>query len=230
MSFLLWASLTNFINIVTDNFSSNPWDVFYCCGVRTVCMLLISKTGIVISAHCCHKTWFMWISLVPRCLEMTMYNKVNFNFAVSSSCFLPHTSPTSTNIQESRCQHTIKTETAGSPSSVHWPAAVGPSTSQVPTPFAGYSSSGHLSPFAFSPSTGHSIPIGVLPNGSFLLGPSSHGPSKMDILISEVRELKEEVVNVVQELRKVTDHLGFLVTCGGMNSGFIPASGSPSES
>ncbi|XP_049651704.1 nuclear factor 1 B-type-like [Accipiter gentilis] len=148
---------------------------------------------------------------------------------VSSSCSLSYTSPTSTNSQESRCQHTIKTETAGPPSPVDWPAAVGPSTSQVPTPFVGYPSSGHLSPFAFSPHTGHSFPIGVLPNGSFLLGPSSHGPSKMDVLISEVRELKEEVVNVVQELRTVTDHLGLLVACVGQSSGFFPAPGAPSE-
>lgn len=158
---------------------------------------------------------------------MSIYNEVNFNFTVSSSCSLSYTSPTSANSQESRCQHTIKTETAGPPSPVDWPAAVGPSTSQVPTPFVGYPSSGHLSPFSLS--TGHSFPTGVLPNGSFLLGPSSHQLSKMDVLISEVRELKEAVVNVVQELRTVTDHLGFLVACVGQSSGIFPAPSVPSE-
>lgn len=160
---------------------------------------------------------------------MSIYNEVNFNFTVSSSCSLSYTSPTSTNSQESRCQHTIKTEIAGPPSPVDWPAAVGRSTSQVPNPFVGYPSSGHLSPFAFSPPTGHSLPIGVLPDGSFLLGPSSHGLSKMDVLISEVRELKEEVVNVVQELRTVTHHLGFLVDSVGQRSGLSSAPGAPSE-
>lgn len=51
----------------------------------------------------------------------------------------------------------------------------------------------------------------------------------MDVLISEVRELKEEVVNVVQELKTVTEHLGFLVSCAGQGSGFFPAPGAPSE-
>lgn len=148
---------------------------------------------------------------------------MNFNFTVSSSCSFSYTSPTSTKSQESRCHHSIKTETAGLPSPV-WPASVGPSTSQVPTPFVGYPSSGHLSPFAFSPSTGPSFPIGVLPDGSFFLGSSSNQLSRMDVLISEVRELKEEIVNVVQELRTVTEHLGFLVSCVGQGSGFFPAS------
>lgn len=159
---------------------------------------------------------------------MSIYNEVNFNFTVSSSCSLSYTSPTSANSQESRCQHTIKTETAGPPSPVDWPAAVGPSISQVPTPFVGYSSSGHLSSFALSPSTGHSFLTGVLPDGFFLFGPSSHQLSKMDVLISEVRQLKEEIVDVVQELRTVTDHLGFLVACVGQSSGFFPAPSVPS--
>lgn len=128
---------------------------------------------------------------------------------------------TSTNGQESRCHHSIKTETAG-PSSPVWPASVGPSTSQVPTPFVGYPSSGHLSPFAFSPSTGHSFPIGVLPDSSFFLGYSSNQLSRMDVLISEVRELKKEVGNVVQELKTVTEHLGFLVSSVGQD--FFPTS------
>lgn len=51
----------------------------------------------------------------------------------------------------------------------------------------------------------------------------------MDVLISEVRELKEEVVNVVQELRTVTEQLGFLVSCAGQGSGFFRAPGAPSE-
>lgn len=166
---------------------------------------------------------WIWIFVVVRCLEiLSIYNEVNFNFTVSSSCSLSYTSPTSTNSQESRCQHTIKTEIAGPPSPVDWPAAVGHSTSQVPNPVVGYPSS-----FAFSPPTGHSF--GVLPDGSFLLGPSSHGLSKMDVLMSEVRELKEEVVNVVQVLRTVTDHLGFLVDCVGQSSGLFPAPGAPSE-
>ncbi|XP_059729330.1 nuclear factor 1 B-type isoform X8 [Haemorhous mexicanus] len=149
---------------------------------------------------------------------------------VSSSCSFPYTSPTSTNSQEPRCHHSIKTETAGPPSPVAWPASVGPSTSEVPTPFVGYSSSGHLSPFSFSPSTGNSFPIGVLPDHCFFLGSSPHQLSRMDVLISEVRELKEEVVNVVQELRTVTEHLGFLVSCVGQGKGFFPAPGAPSES
>nr|XP_042706440.1 nuclear factor 1 B-type isoform X9 [Chrysemys picta bellii] len=148
---------------------------------------------------------------------------------VSSSCSLSHTSPTSTNSQESRCQHTIKTETAGLSSPVDRPAVIGCSSSQAQAPFVGYLSSGHLSPLAFSPSTGHSFPIGPLPDGTFLLGPSSHGLSKTDILISEVRELKEEVINAVQELRTITDHLGCLVAYIGQSSRILPTPGAPTE-
>ncbi|XP_073201518.1 nuclear factor 1 B-type isoform X6 [Lepidochelys kempii] len=148
---------------------------------------------------------------------------------VSSSCSLSHTSPTSANSQESRCQHTIKTETAGLSSPVDRPAAIGCSSSQAQAPFVGYPSSGHLSPLAFFPSTGHSFPIGPLPDGTFLLGPSSHGLSKIDILISEVRELKEEVINAVQELRTITDHLGYLVAYIGQSSRILPTPGAPTE-
>ncbi|XP_037757911.1 nuclear factor 1 B-type isoform X11 [Chelonia mydas] len=148
---------------------------------------------------------------------------------VSSSCSLSHTSPTSANSQESRCQHTIKTETAGLSSPVDRPTAIGCSSSQAQAPFVGYPSSGHLSPLAFFPSTGHSFPIGPLPDGTFLLGPSSHGLSKIDILISEVRELKEEVINAVQELRTITDHLGYLVAYIGQSSKILPTPGAPTE-
>lgn len=51
----------------------------------------------------------------------------------------------------------------------------------------------------------------------------------MDVLISEVRELKDEAVNVVQELRMVTDHLVNLLTSVGQSSGFFPAPSAPSE-
>nr|XP_006117904.1 nuclear factor 1 B-type isoform X6 [Pelodiscus sinensis] len=148
---------------------------------------------------------------------------------VSSSCSLSHTSPTSTNSQESRCQPTIKSETAELSSPVVCPAAIGCSSSQAQAPFVGHPPSGHLSPLAFSPSTGHSFPIGSLPDGTFLLGPSSHGLSKIDILISEVRELKEEVINAVQELRAITDHLGCLVAYIGQSSRILPTPGAHTE-
>ncbi|KAH0628324.1 hypothetical protein JD844_009319 [Phrynosoma platyrhinos] len=144
-------------------------------------------------------------------------------FIVSSSCSVSRCSPAFNSNKQFEPQLTIKTEALGSPSSVlHLPPG-GPPCDEEQVTSPGYPSSVPLPSFAISPSSGIAFPgipfiTGPSPDGSFLNRPSSHGFSKMDILISELRELKQEVGSAVQELKTITGQLGHLLAYTGQNS------------
>ncbi|XP_066473207.1 nuclear factor 1 B-type isoform X10 [Tiliqua scincoides] len=144
---------------------------------------------------------------------------------VSSTCSVSYGSPAFNSSQQLQPQVTIKTEALGSPSPVLLPTT-GPPYDEEQISSAGYPSSGPLPSFAISPSSGlafSGIPLitGPSPDGSFLIRPTSHGFSKMDVLISELRELKEEVGSAVQELKTITGQLGHLLAYTGQSSKVI---------
>lgn len=150
---------------------------------------------------------------------------MNFNFTVSSSCSISYGSPAFNSSQQLQPQVAIKTEALGSPSPVLHLPTTGPPCDEEQISSAGYPS-GPLPSFAISPSSGlafSGIPLitGPSPDGSFLIRPTSHGFSKMDVLISELRELKEEVGSAVQELKTITGQLGHLLAYTGQNSKVI---------
>lgn len=147
---------------------------------------------------------------------------MNFRFTVTSSCSFSYGSPAFITNQQLEPQLIIKTEALGSPSPV-LPLPPAPPCDEERVSSAGFPSSGPLPSFAISPTSGLAFPgipliTGPSPDGSFLIRPSSHGFSKMDILISELRELKEEVGSAVQELRTITGQLGHLLAYTGQSS------------
>lgn len=148
-----------------------------------------------------------------------------FNFAVSSSCSISRGSPAFKSNKQLQPQLTVKTEALESPSPVlHLPSGGPPCDDEVSPE---YPSSVPLPSFAVSPSSGLAFPGIPLITGpsleeSSLIRSSSHSFSKMDILISELRELKEEVGSAVQELKTITGQLGQLLAYTGQNSKVIP--------
>ncbi|XP_077777289.1 nuclear factor 1 B-type isoform X13 [Podarcis muralis] len=142
---------------------------------------------------------------------------------VSSSCSLSYGSPAFSNSKLVQPQLSIKTEALGSPSPVlHLPPA-GLPCDEEQVSAAEYPPPGPLPSFAISPSSGLAFPgiplnMGPSPDGPFLIRPPSHGFSKMEILISELRELKGEVRSAVQELKTITGQLGQLLTYTGQKN------------